>query len=61
MVGQAVTHVDTDERSAAAILEAVREGRTTVEGRRTPFYISFRQAAGGVKRRAVSRVQRLLD
>jgi predicted metal-dependent phosphoesterase TrpH len=61
MVGQAVTHVDTDERRAEAILEAVREGRTTVEGRRTPFYISFRQAAGGVKRRAVSRVQRLLD
>ncbi len=61
MVGQAVTHVDTDERRADAILEAVREGRTTVEGRRTPFYISFRQAAGGVKRRAVSRVQRLLD
>jgi len=61
MVGRAVTHVDTDERTTAAILEAVRGGRTTVEGRRTPFYISFRQAAGGVKRRAVSRVQRLLD
>ena len=61
MVGQAVTHLDTDERSVEAILAAIREGRTTVEGRRTPFHISFRQAAGGVKRRAVSRVQSLLE
>ena len=51
MVGQAVTRVDADERSADAILEAIREGRTTVEGKRTPWRISFRQAAGGVSRR----------
>jgi predicted metal-dependent phosphoesterase TrpH len=61
MVGRAVTHVDTDERSAGAILDAIREGRTSVEGRRTPFYISFRQAAGGVKRRMTSRVQQFLE
>ncbi|WP_339103730.1 PHP domain-containing protein [Haloterrigena salinisoli] len=51
MVGQAVTRVDADERSADAVLEAIREGRTTVEGKRTPWHISFRQAAGGVTRR----------
>ncbi|APX95963.1 PHP domain-containing protein [Natronorubrum daqingense] len=51
MVGQAVTRVDADERSADAILEAIREGETTVEGKRTPWHISFRQAAGGVTRR----------
>ncbi|USZ72868.1 CehA/McbA family metallohydrolase [Natronosalvus halobius] len=51
MVGQAVTRVDTDERSADAILEAIADGRTTIEGKRTPWHISFRQAAGGVKRR----------
>ncbi|QSW98781.1 PHP domain-containing protein [Haloterrigena alkaliphila] len=51
MVGQAVTRVDADERSADAILEAIREGRTSVEGKRTPWRISFRQAAGGVTRR----------
>lgn len=51
MVGQAITRVDAEERSADAILEAIREGRTTVEGKRTPWHISFRQAAGGVTRR----------
>ncbi|MXV64316.1 PHP domain-containing protein [Natronorubrum sp. JWXQ-INN-674] len=51
MVGQAVTRVDAEQRSADAILEAIREGRTSVEGKRTPWRISFRQAAGGVSRR----------
>ncbi|MFB6309562.1 MAG: CehA/McbA family metallohydrolase [Salinirussus sp.] len=60
MVGRAVTHVKTDERSVAAILTAIREGRTTVEGRRTPWRVSLRQAAGGVKRKMGSRVRRYL-
>jgi len=51
MVGQAVTTVDATERSVDAILDAIREGRTTVEGKRTPWRISLRQAAGGIKRR----------
>ena len=51
MVGQAVTHVGTDVRSVDAILEAIADGATTVDGKRTPWRISFRQAAGGVKRR----------
>jgi len=55
MVGQAVTTVDATDRSVEAILDAIREGRTTVEGERTPWRISFRQAAGGVKRRIRSR------
>jgi predicted metal-dependent phosphoesterase TrpH len=61
MVGQAVTTVDADEASMAAILDAIREGRTTVEGERTPWRISFRQAAGGVKRRITSRLGGLLE
>ncbi|MFB6079436.1 MAG: CehA/McbA family metallohydrolase [Haloferacaceae archaeon] len=56
MVGQAVTEVGTDERSVEAILDAVRKGRTSVTGRRTPWHVSVRQAAGGAKRRMVSRV-----
>ena len=60
MVGQAVTHVDTDERSVEAILDAIREGRTTVEGKRTPWHISFRQAAGGAKRRVKNRFSQLI-
>jgi len=59
MVGQAVTEVDTEERTVAAILDAVREGRTTVVGKRTPWRISFRQAAGGVKRRVARRLREL--
>jgi predicted metal-dependent phosphoesterase TrpH len=51
MVGQAVTRVDADERSAESILEAIREGKTSVEGKRTPWHISFRQFGGGVTRR----------
>ncbi|MFB6353378.1 MAG: PHP domain-containing protein [Halobacteriales archaeon] len=56
MVGQAVTRIGTDERSVGAIVEAVREGRTEVEGKRTPWHISFRQAAGGARRRVRSRL-----
>ncbi|PSQ61476.1 MAG: phosphoesterase [Halobacteriales archaeon SW_9_67_25] len=60
MIGRGVTHVDTEERSVEAILAAIREGHTSVEGRRTPWHISFRQAAGGVKRRVATRVRRML-
>jgi hypothetical protein len=56
MVGQAVTRVETDERDARAILDAVTEGRTQVVGKRTPWRISLRQFGGGVKRRVVSGV-----
>jgi hypothetical protein len=51
MVGQAVTEVDADERRVEAVLSAIRDGRTSVVGQKTPWRISFRQAAGGVKRR----------
>jgi len=60
MVGQAVTQVGADERSVDAILDAIRDGRTSVVGKRTPWYISFRQAAGGAKRRIGRRVDDLL-
>ncbi|MDX1745167.1 MAG: PHP domain-containing protein [Halobacteriales archaeon] len=57
MVGQAVTQIETDERSVEAILTAIREGNTIVDGRRTPWHISFRQAAGGAKRRVKNRLR----
>ncbi|MDZ7702554.1 MAG: PHP domain-containing protein [Halobacteriales archaeon] len=56
MVGQAVTRIGTDERSVEAIVEAIRDGRTEVEGKRTPWRISFRQAAGGARRRVRARL-----
>ena len=59
MVGRAVTNVDTDERSVEAILQAIVDGRTSIEGRRTPWWISFRQAAGGAKRRIRNRLSGL--
>ncbi|SDQ67275.1 PHP domain-containing protein [Natronobacterium texcoconense] len=61
MVGQAVTRVDAEERSTDAILEAVRQGKTSVEGKRTPWHISFRQFAGGVTRRVRSGVLGLMQ
>ncbi|WP_290815963.1 PHP domain-containing protein [Halovivax sp.] len=60
MVGQAVTHVDATDRELEAILDAIADGRTTVDGKRTPWRISFRQAAGGVKRRVRNGVSELL-
>jgi predicted metal-dependent phosphoesterase TrpH len=60
MVGQAVTKVGTDDRDVDSILDAIRAGRTTVVGRRTPWHISFRQAAGGAKRRVLRRLNELL-
>jgi predicted metal-dependent phosphoesterase TrpH len=60
MVGQAVTRVGAEERSLDGILDAVRDGRTSVEGKRTPWHISFRQAAGGAKRRVKNRLAEFL-
>ena len=60
MVGQAVTEVDADERTAESVLDAIADGRTSVVGRRTPWRISFRQAAGGAKRRLVRALGDLL-
>jgi predicted metal-dependent phosphoesterase TrpH len=56
MVGQAPTIVDAEEPTTEAVLAAIREGRTSFEGRRTPWHISVRQAAGGVKRRVRNRL-----
>lgn len=60
MVGQAVTEVGTNDRDVESILDAIRAGKTTVVGQRTPWRISFRQAAGGAKRRALRRFDELL-
>jgi len=60
MVGQAITEVDADEPTAEGILDAVAAGRTSVVGRRTPWRISFRQAAGGAKRRLIRALGDLL-
>ncbi|MFC7134572.1 MULTISPECIES: PHP domain-containing protein [Salinibaculum] len=61
MVGRAITNVDAAEPTVEAILAAIVDGRTTVEGRRTPWHISFRQAAGGVKRRVAARFRSLIE
>lgn len=57
MVGQAPTQIEVTEESVEGILEAVRAGRTSFEGKRTPWRISVRQALGGVKRRVRSRLR----
>jgi predicted metal-dependent phosphoesterase TrpH len=54
MVGQAFTEVDAYHRSAEGILDAIREGRTSVVGKRTPWVISVQQFGGGVRRRVAS-------
>lgn len=60
MVGQAVTLVDAEPADGASgILEAIADGRTVVEGKRTPWRISFRQAASGIPRRIRRRLDRI--
>ena len=59
MVGQAVTLIDPEESTAEAVVEAIRAGRTEVGGKRTPWRISFRQAAGGAKRRVLARLNEM--
>ena len=59
MVGQAVTKVDPTEATADAILSEIRQGRTILEGHRTPWRISARQFAGGAKRRLTHRLHDL--
>jgi predicted metal-dependent phosphoesterase TrpH len=59
MVGRAVTEIDADEPTVEAMLKAIREGRTAIGGRRTPWRVSFMQAAGGAKRRVRTRLRNL--
>ena len=56
MVGQARTNVEVTEPTVDEILAAIVAGRTSIEGSRTPWRISFRQAAGGIKRRLQHRL-----
>jgi len=50
MVGQSYTAIDT-ERDADSVLEAIREGKTEVHGKRTPLLRTFRQFASKAPRR----------
>jgi predicted metal-dependent phosphoesterase TrpH len=59
MVGQARTLIDAEEPTVEGILEAIRTGNTAIDGKRTPWRISFRQAAGSATRRVRRRVQQL--
>ena len=56
MVGQAVTKVDPPDSTADGILEEIKAGRTATDGKRTPWRISLRQAAGGLRRRIAHRL-----
>jgi len=51
LIGQAITEVGADDRTPEAILGAIRHGRTSVIGQRTPWRVSLRQFGGGAKRR----------
>lgn len=61
MVGRAVTLVDADDRSATAICDAVRDGRTELRTRRTPLWVSAKQALGNTRRRVRLRLADLLE
>jgi len=62
--GLAVTDHDIEaglraaELTVDAVLSALADGRTAIRGRRTPFRLTLRQAAGNVRRRARRRFSR---
>ena len=58
MVGQATTLVDADHHDADAILAAIRDGETAIDGRQTPFSITLGQAAGTARHRIRKQVER---
>lgn len=57
MVGQAITRVDADP-DATAIIEAIRAGKTGIDGRRTPLGFTLRKAAETARRRTQRRLNR---
>lgn len=59
MVGKGTTLVDAEERTAEAILAAIRAGRTEIDGEQTPVRITLRQIGGTVKRHARRPLRRL--
>ena len=61
MVGRAVTLVDAEERSATALCDAIRDGRTELRTRRTPLWVSAQQAVGNTRRRVRLFVADLLE
>ncbi|WP_253737296.1 PHP domain-containing protein [Halohasta salina] len=61
LVGQAITEVGADDRTPEAILEAIRHGRTSVIGQRTPWTVSLRQFGGGAKRRVQRAIAELFE
>jgi len=61
MIGRAVTRVETTERSVNAILSAICAGNTEIEGRRTPWHITIRQAFGTASNRVVQTLSQYLQ
>jgi hypothetical protein len=59
MVGQARTLIDAEEPTVDGILDAIRDGRTEINGKRTPWRISIKQAAGSASRRVRHRMTEL--
>ncbi len=60
MVGRGTTLVDAEDRTVDAILAAIREGRTEIDGTRTPLRISLRQIGATAKRQAKKQLDRIL-
>ena len=51
-VGRAYTELDVDERSADAVLDAIRRGQTATRGRRQPLPVSTRHYTAGAARKS---------
>ncbi|HUL61663.1 MAG TPA: PHP domain-containing protein [Methanocella sp.] len=58
MVGQAITEVDAP-KDVAAVLRAIREGRTRIVVKKTPLHVYMSQLTSGWARRAKSIISKL--
>ncbi|WP_048182722.1 PHP domain-containing protein [Methanosarcina sp. MTP4] len=56
MVGQAYTEIDALENTVDAVLQAIREGKVSPAGKKSPTPIILRQTAGSVKRKIKTKI-----
>ncbi len=56
MIGRCYAEIDASERSVEAVLDAIRAGRTSAHGRRTPFMFVIKQFFAGQKKKIGRRI-----
>jgi len=56
MIGRCYAEIDASERSVEAVLDAIREGKTSAHGKKTPFMFVIKQFFAGQKKKIGKRI-----